>query len=410
MTETFWSRFVRFNWEKAPLAAQKADPALLQIDASYIFELLVRYCDMCRERDSLDGLKFYVDGVRLEPFEALEQLPVPSDKSLQGYHRRMSRQFKDYGLVCDELLQVMRDPSVRDAKAWDIVSHFSQNLFQHTGLPNRFAEVGLYLGNYRKTPFGVHVDRCGVFSLPVVGKKTFRTWAPNIVEKNPELKESFSYDEFKSKSQVLVAEPGDITYWPSTHWHIAEGDGSFSATWSIGVWVDRPLTDVVAHIMTSTVQTAITKKLKQRAQVTSLPLSELTDDGFVTGLPKNLSDALKSVSALSEATLKEAFLVWWLEHVSSSGFKLEESPRMRPSEIRIGEVILGQTDRPIYWAKLSKSEIIWACDGQTHRAKATKEIVTILGSLNAGRPVTISSKHSKSAREILSKLCRGTYS
>ncbi len=38
-----------------------------------------------------------------------------------------------------------------------------------------------------------------------------------------------------------------MTYWPSSAWHIAESNGSFSATWSLGVWVDQPHKEIFSE-------------------------------------------------------------------------------------------------------------------------------------------------------------------
>ena len=341
----FWSDFSRKYWEKKPvLFSNVAGPSgakisILAIDAAEVFRLLVAYCDLCRDRDSIEGIKFYVDGVRLESFEAIEHLPVANDKSLEGYDRRMRRQFKDYGLVCDELMQVSQ-------KNWNLLGDFMNGLYSYVGIPNRFAELGLYLGNYRKTPFGVHVDRCGVISIPVVGHKVFRIWEPEFVEKHPELKEAFSYDEFKNDSEVLNASIGDITYWPSHAWHIAESDGAFSCTWSIGIWVDRPLSDVAINALSP----LITKSLGSSGRKTSIKRdgsdersgvqhqNDLPNQADPTqknnsrkrnvqktassqNLPPELKSAAAAIAKLSKKEIETALLKWWREQSKLNGFK-----------------------------------------------------------------------------------------
>lgn len=336
-TRPFWSNFSRVYWEKKPGAfpsVAATTSAITAIDALEIFKLLVKYSDRCRERDSLDGLKFYVDGVRLESFEALEHLPVSSDLTLEGYHQRMSADFSDYGLVCDELMQVLPKPgSSSKSKSpnvaiREILGSFVRGLYEFTGIPNRFSEMGLYLGNYKRTPFGVHVDPCGVFSIPVIGQKTFRLWDPAFVEKNTELKEAFSYEEFKKKSVVITAGVGDVTYWPSSYWHIAENDGTFNCTWSIGVWVDRPLSDVVIETLTP----LIAKSLGAIGKRTTLKLPNnvakehnrtATNAASRTSgaeLPPELAAAAKTISKLSESQIQKILTKWWRDHKNRDGF------------------------------------------------------------------------------------------
>ena len=308
-TRDFWKSFAKTHWEKSPVVFNNISGDVSEIKAADIFRLLVLYCDRARKLDSLDGLKFYVDGVRLEVFEAIELLPVAEDKSLVGYNRRMEKQFRDYGLVCDKLMDVMQGP---EEKIRSSIFGFMNGLYESSGVPNRFSEIGLYLGNYRKTPFGVHVDKCGVISLPVVGKKKFRLWTPEFVEQHPELKESFQYDEFKKQSKILSCETGDIAYWPSSHWHIAESDGKFSATWSIGIWVDQTTTDLATKLVTAHIEKTIRKSLGKKASKTSHTPGKM---------PKELREAAKALGSMSKNEIRQIFEAWWHDHSRHSAFK-----------------------------------------------------------------------------------------
>ncbi len=321
----FWSNFSRLYWEKKPVAfkssrsPQKSDvafPNVTAIDSKEIFNLLVKYCDRCRKRDSVDGIKFYVNSVRLESFEAIEHLPVTTDLSLEGYNRRISAEFSDYGLVCDELMQVLPSSDVKR----EVLGRFVRGLYEFTGIPNRFSEMGLYLGNYKRTPFGVHIDPCSVFSIPVVGRKTFRLWDPAFVAKHPELKEAFSYEEFKKNSVVLSASPGDLAYWPSTYWHIAESDGSFTCTWSIGIWVDRPLSEVTVEALTPLIE----KSLGTKGTCTSLrsgSSGKASSKTLRENLPAELKQAAVVISKLSKSQIEKVLEKWWRDHANRDGFK-----------------------------------------------------------------------------------------
>lgn len=232
LDQKFWDRFARTFWEQKAFTAQKIESDLTQIDGEAVFDLLVEVAKRARKEKSPLGFKFYVYGLRSSKVETMFVLPRQSDKSLLGYHERMERVYQDYCLVCDELFEIKKE---RD----NPLHTFVRNLYRHVG-KKKLAEVGLYLGNYKKTPFGVHVDACGVFSFPVVGKKKFRTWAASYGNRHSDLEQSFRYSKHKSKSKLLIAKPGDMTYWPSTEWHIAESDGNFSVTWSLAIWLKTP--------------------------------------------------------------------------------------------------------------------------------------------------------------------------
>ena len=311
LDQKFWRDFAKNIWEKKPLVLKNVQTGLLEMGDAEIFDLLVLYSDRCRKLNNPEGFKFYIDGFKADAEDVLQVLPEKSDKSLQGYHKRMKALFPDYCLVCDELLQV-------NLKKQHLLTEFTDQLYSHVGFPNRFSEMGLYLGNYRKTPFGVHVDSCGVFSFPVAGVKRFRIWKPEYVKKNPALDRAFKYDKHKQDSLLLEAVPGDMTYWPSSAWHIAESDGSFSATWSLGVWVDQPHKDVFCDAL----KDLLNEKLGEAGTSVTTKFKKLhNSDGKVSALPDIYNDSIKSLMSLSALELQETFLKSWMKHISLQGFK-----------------------------------------------------------------------------------------
>lgn len=239
INDRFWAHFSQRYWEKKAACFKGLTSPLFTIDSDSLFALILRYSEKCEGSRTTHGIKLYLDGHKQYPDEVLALLPVPSDRSLLGYHRRMSALFEDYCLVCDELLQVT-------GAERGVLDSFMLGLYRQVGFPAKFAELGLYLGNYRTTPFGVHRDGCGVFSIPVKGTKRFRLWKPDFVEKTPQLQRAHRYADYLKYSTLMVARPGDIAYWPSTAWHVAESRGAFSATWSIGVWLDETVGERVS--------------------------------------------------------------------------------------------------------------------------------------------------------------------
>jgi len=376
--QIFWKNFAEFSWEKKPKLAKNFQSPISEIKENQIFSMLVEYSDHCRKDKSPQGFKFYVDGQRLYEEDVLQILPVQKDKSLLGYHARMEKQFSDYCLVCDELLQVSQENM-------ETLQAFTSGLFSHVGFPNRFAEMGLYLGNYRKTPFGVHVDGCGVFSFPVVGKKTFRLWKPGFVKKNPALNRADHYAKFKKHSELLTAYPGDMTYWPSSAWHIAESDGSFNATWSLGVWTDRThlenLESALRPLLKSKLGTAGEDKMMDR------PPSQ--SDGQASVLPKNYLKSISALKNISENELHDTFLKTWLELTSKQGFKT--SPRVKAqTKISYQSRIQMTAAQPILWSKLlSESKTIYAFQGTLLESTPSVELLQLIKSLNLGQQCLI---------------------
>ena len=366
--QNFWKRFAKTYWEKKSVAIPKICSPFLQLDQIEIFKLLLIYSDRCRRLQSADGMKFYIDGQRQFASECLRHLPKKQDRDLAGYHKRMESQYDDYCLVCDELLLV-------NHQQHDNLSQFTSQLFAEVGLPNRFAEMGLYLGNYRKTPFGVHEDACGVFSFPVVGKKKFRIWKPSFIGQNPKLAQSFSYAKYKKASQVLEAQTGDMTYWPSSAWHIAESDGSFSATWSLGIWVDKSHNEVVTELTGKLFKDLLSPLGENK--MTDLN-SKISSAGEIKSLPQNYRATLTAMKSIPANKMESHFREYWLTHVSKNGFK--NSPPFG-FDLKAGARIqLRDKNRPVRWMRDGK-DIIYAFNGVCLRS-TSKSLFRFLTALN----------------------------
>lgn len=397
LDQKFWSHFAKTTWEKKSVAYKGIQSPLSEINETEVFALLVQYADRCRKRRDSEGFKFYVDGQKLHEEEVLELLPKKKDQSLQAYHQRMNAIFEDYCLVCDELLQV-------NAKKQGHLNEFTNSLYRHIGFPNRFAEMGLYLGNYRKTPFGVHVDGCGVFSFPVVGTKKFRIWTPEFVGKNPALERAFRYDQYKKHSQLLVARPGDMTYWPSSAWHIAESDGSFSATWSLGVWVDSKHADRVVNILADLIR----QKLGSQADLVTTPFTELYEkSGQLLDLPKLYRQTIRILQTISARELEAQFSKAWLAHISKQGFK--EFPQPETANPWQHHLRLRNPSSPILW-KFWGSKLICGFGGHLVATSKSKSFIRLLTALNAGESCLIKNfldeKNSRSDLNCLQELAK----
>ncbi|WP_316963678.1 JmjC domain-containing protein [Bdellovibrio bacteriovorus] len=356
------------------MALKNVKSGLLEMTDAEIFDLLVLYADHCRKLNDPSGFKFFIDGFKAEEEDVLQVLPEKEDQSLLGYHARMKALFPDYCLVCDELLQV-------NHKKQHLLTEFTDELYRHVGFPNRFSEMGLYLGNYRKTPFGVHVDSCGVFSFPVAGVKRFRLWKPEYVKKNPSLDRAFKYEKHKKASELLEARPGDMTYWPSSAWHIAESDGSFSATWSLGVWVDQPHKNMVA----GSLKGLLDGKLGTTgAKVATAFKSLHSETGEVRELPDSYVQAIELLKNLTAEELQETFLKSWMQHISSQGFKIVPGAGVKISAK--SRIRLRSKKSLILWQHglTGKGVVYFSFGGATVVSKNSGGLLKLVQALNAG--------------------------
>ncbi len=374
LTDKFWQNFAKQSWEKKPLLAKNLSSPVSAIGENHIFATLIEYSNHCRKIKSSSGFKLYVRGERQHEEDVLQFLPQKKDKNFLGYHQRMNSYFADYCLVCDELLQA-------SLHIWQPLQEFTSHLFSYVGFPNRFFEIGLYIGNYRQTPFGVHVDGCGVFSFPVVGHKTFRLWEPSYVKNNPGLNSTHSYEKYKKRSRTLTASVGDMTYWPSAAWHIAESDGSFSATWSLGVWVDKTHQELIEESLGPLL------KLKLGSSATE-PLTKPLDleckDNIVK-LPKNFKDSLTTLKKISSDELHDQLLKLWLGLFSQQGFKVRPAADPQPC-LKLQDQIELRKSQKIFSAKLKTiPKILYGVQGVVVESAPSKSLTKLIDDLNSGK-------------------------
>lgn len=395
LDQKFWRGFAKNNWEKKPLLLKNVQSTLREIGAEEIFNLLVLYSDRCRKSNNPEGFKFYIDGFKASEEDVLQVLPEKEDKSLLGYHGRIKKLFPDYCLVCDELLIV-------NLKKQHLLTDFTDELYRHVGFPNRFSEMGLYLGNYRKTPFGVHLDSCGVFSFPVAGVKRFRLWTSAYGKNHPGLDRTFKYDKYKKDSLLLEAGPGDITYWPSSAWHIAESDGSFSATWSLGVWVDQPYKELLSEAL----KELLDKKGGALTAATTTCFKTLHSfAGEVTELPEAYLKSIELLKSLTSLELQETFLKSWMKHISLQGFKTVPRPAIKVSAR--SRIQLRSNKSLILWqqALTSKQKIYLSFGGILVETFKSSGLLKLIKALNAGKTCLVNdylkgANHKKNLRSL----------
>ena len=369
-SRTFWKAFSRTHWEKKALVEKNFESSVSGIDEDQIFQMLVSVSDRCRRNQSSSGFKLYLGGELQYEQNTLQFLPTKADRSLTNYHVQMAKLFPDYCLVCDELLQASQDH-------WQSLTELTRGLFDQVGFPNRFAELGLYLGNYRKTPFGVHVDACGVFSFPVIGKKKFRLWTSPFVKRHPDLVHAHDYARFKKHSKVLTVGPGDMSYWPSSAWHIAESDGSFSATWSLGVWLDRTHQD---NLETALVP-LLKSKIGRRGMGTVLKQGRPKSNGQMPVLPAVYEESLTTLAKVSENEIHDALLKHWLQKSSLDGFKTP--PQSIPKKLQLQSLIQMRPSQKILWSALKATpETVFAYQGTLLSFRCSKEFRNLIHALN----------------------------
>lgn len=235
--DTFWDRFADKHWEKKRLLVpDRAATPLPEISPSRLFDaVLTLFAGHTEETPR--HIRFYRDGAALNLLEKDNRSywPRREDRTFTGYHRRMTttERLRDYGLV-------IADWHAVDRGSWETICRSLSGLTARVGVSQARMDTQLFIGNYRSTPFGVHIDPTGSFHFPVVGTKRMRFWPGGYEKAHPTILDAREYAEHLGGSVLLKTKAGGVFYWPSSDWHIGESTGGFSVTWGLGYWFADP--------------------------------------------------------------------------------------------------------------------------------------------------------------------------
>jgi hypothetical protein len=365
-----WKDFAQHNWEQAPVCLARAvAPAFVTPDE--LFAALVSVGEAYRAEDrtaEVPGerslrVRFNVDeSTRL--FDTGRFLPTVADGSLSGYVERVAAELGDRRF---EL--IVQDIQAYDAVLWDRVRWFLRGLYAEIGVPVDEVDAVVFLRDHEVTSFGVHRDEASVFMFPVHGRKRLLAWPAT---------QAFGfctrdYEGRREDAVVLDVAPGDVGYWPSSHWHVGESVSPWSASISLGIRLRQP---PVAEIGRQVVR--LLRKQLRPAQGPTYPLGP--------ELPAALGAALRELSDCCagdalEAALQEA----WLKRMTGYGFA-RVPPPLRVRRIDDAEVVCGSRADPVVCARRGDDILVCSAGGHAFSLPVSAAAVALVDRLNTGEP------------------------
>ena len=246
-TSTFWDTFGSERWERRPLSGQN----VLRLPPTEVwFDAVVRAASGEVPRLGAGhiavGHVAKMIGAHYRPAGVMTRFtyaggsswrvparfrPRAEDGGFAGYHQRVTAELAraggdgHYGLI-------INNPELISAELYRWARAFVAPLYRRAGMNNSGNYLAMFIGNYLRTPFGVHWDPESVFSVPVVGRKAMRTW-PSRAPELEGIRHARAYPT--AGSQRMEAEPGGVLYWPSDAWHIAESEGELSVSVAVSL-------------------------------------------------------------------------------------------------------------------------------------------------------------------------------
>lgn len=259
-----------------------------------------------------------------------------------------------------------------------------EEMYEVLGRPAGGALLDLFAGTHRKSPLGLHKDSQEVFTFVVEGEKTFYAWPFDAFAQRKGLSQrqadvTVPLDEvdptdYLNSAIELRARPGDLIYWPASHWHVALSPSStFSTTLALGLFPhsEKPffLANRVAEQLT---EEGIYHDLSQ----TSGPLSTASEHGVRW-----------QQSWFDHPSFQERLHREWARWHSACGFShipnLGAKPLLDPNQP------LHREGRGMFqWMEEDDAlAVYWA--GQDFRFVKTKEMTALLSCLEESEPRTL---------------------
>ncbi len=116
---------------------------------------------------------------------------------------------------------------------------------QQAGLPLKPQQRGwvsdTFFGTYHATPFGIHRDPASVFSLTLLGERTYYTWPMDyfpLGHKDLQCPDNNAIKRHIPNAEVFKLSPGKVFYWPSNRWHVATSNGQPTAVVQMSTYFD----------------------------------------------------------------------------------------------------------------------------------------------------------------------------
>ena len=376
---TFWQHFSEDIWGRKPLALRGfcAPP----LSSEKLLQLVVRCCDPTSAACGV-RVQLFIDGKDQAGHLCGEHVPREKDGSFEGFDRRMKGMLDgaDYFFF-------IRYPEALDFPLWDWSRCFLARLYEHVGMDTLGAYQSIFFGDYRKTPFGVHCDHEDIFQIPILGRKVLRCWHGDYAAGHPRFVGALDVEEFIADSFVLEGWPGDILYWPSQIWHVAESPGGLTASLSLGLCRsdhDIPLAQRLLEEVTNARWDEL-RAAPGPKHSAPLPFEPHRLQANAQTVPGPLTEAARRIrSWLDERRVASR----WLRTVTGSGFLRVPEPRKGES-ITIADTIRRLDGNPMAWIRAWDRELEVSVNGLSTTAPADPLIESLLERLDDAGPMPV---------------------
>ena len=238
----FWRKFQAQNWQPRIPTVIRNPFRSFPISEAMVLRALKAFQAGLGDGDERFRYMFTLGDSNRAAKRALRNLLAGGHESMDELEGDCARKVpgKTFGLMVNNFQSL-------DLGLWNGFTAFLQDAHPWIDFPIARCVVDLFFGNYASSFLGLHKDTQEIFGFVVRGEKTMLAWPFKYFTSRVEgitsaakyfqVQLPVDYRKYRKDALVLKAYPGDIIYWPSDYWHIAEATpGKFSVMLSLGLF------------------------------------------------------------------------------------------------------------------------------------------------------------------------------
>jgi len=376
----FWAHFIKHHWNREPLiiknpfsppitTTEEVFVALRKVAAEFEIDGARVQCRLYRDEDG-----FLLKGAKLRRY-----FPAATDRSISAYTKRIKAKLKGerFGLILHEF-------QTHDAQFYLRTREFLSGLAAQ--LPEHWTSlIGLFIGNYEQTPFGIHQDPANVFDFIVKGVKRIYIWPEDYFRDPFDKLLDSDFAVLRKDAMILEGEAGDILCWPPNYWHVGESIGNLSISASLSL-IPAQLSNRIVNAIKNCIEQALGPSLNGDAGFPR-STSEVEDSAdMIAATVRQATRLLKRTPQNFE--LIQSLQATWLNRMTSSGSHLAPPPL--PIEILKDDyVVRGIPELPILWITTPDNQILCSANGHSFTLPAAPSVIRLLKELNSGAPLRV---------------------
>jgi 50S ribosomal protein L16 3-hydroxylase len=372
--EAFWDRFMQDGSDRSPRCLERLPVPLAE--SAEVFEVVKKTSAASRQGDRRSPVRFLMEEEFVLVGPMLDRyVPREEDASLEAYADRITSSIngRRFGLALNLF-------HVHDWRLWMRMREFGRGYAKR--MPAHYVHPAIFLGNYDRTPFGIHRDPVTAFMFVMQGRKRLHLWPPDYFKDESDPRRAHSYKQLLPDALTLEGGPGDVLFWPPGYWHVGESlGGEMSMSLNIGYHAWHPFDGLQERLE------AQSQPSEESAPVEPFDLERLRQSASaLTGEIDRRAQALRD--AARDPAFRHSMEVGWLKHLTGSGY--DPVPDALPwKKLEDEAVVRACPEYPIRWLPAPERKVVLSAHGLSFTLPANPRVLQLVERLNRGEALPV---------------------